>query len=83
MSALQLVAWSLRMPENSGDAGGWLVERARTQPQSDVFPLQSQLPALFADTNLHAGLLVALLCAPACWWLLFHTGADSSCAPSV
>jgi simple sugar transport system permease protein len=71
--ALQIVAFSLQMPDREGAAHGWLLERAQTQPQSDVLPARSQLPALLADTNLHVGLFVALLCAGACWWFLFRT----------
>jgi simple sugar transport system permease protein len=71
--ALQLVAFSLQMPDREGAPHGWLLERAQTQPQSDVLAERSQLPPLLADTNLHAGLLIALLCAVACWWFLFRT----------
>jgi len=45
----------------------------RPQPQTDVLPEAAQLPALVADTTLHAGLIIALLCAGLCWWLLFRT----------
>jgi ABC-type uncharacterized transport system permease subunit len=62
--ALQLVAFAVQGP---------LQEEARTQPQSDVLPLQAQLPALIPDTTLHAGLVIALVCAVLCWWLLFRT----------
>jgi simple sugar transport system permease protein len=71
--ALQIVAFSLQMPDNEGAAHGWLLENAQTQPQSDVLPEQAQLPTLLADTNLHVGLFIALACALACWWLLFRT----------
>ncbi len=71
--ALQAVAFSLQMPDTEGAAHGWLLESAQTQPQSDVLPEQAQLPALLADTNLHIGLFIALVCAFACWWLLFRT----------
>ena len=62
--ALQLVAFAVQGP---------LQERAGTQPQSDELPLSAQLPALLRDTTLHAGLIIALLCVVACWWLLFRT----------
>ena len=52
---------------------GPLQERARTQPQTDVFPLRAQLPALINGTNCHIGLVIAITCAGACWWLLFRT----------
>jgi ABC-type uncharacterized transport system permease subunit len=47
--ALQMVAVSLQMPDNEGAAHGWLLERAQSQPHSDVLPEQAQLPALLAD----------------------------------
>jgi simple sugar transport system permease protein len=78
--ALQVVAFSLQMPDSEGSAHGWLLENAQTQPQSDVLPPQAQLPALLPDTNLHVGLFVALACALACWWLLFRTGTRLSTA---
>lgn len=62
--ALQLVVFSVQGP---------LQESARSQPQSDVFPLSAQLPALLADTTLHVGLFIALFAVLACWWLLFRT----------
>ncbi|HVF85416.1 MAG TPA: ABC transporter permease, partial [Abditibacteriaceae bacterium] len=62
--ALRLIEFAVQGP---------LQERARTQPQSDLFPEASQLRALMADTNLHAGLLVAIACAVAVWWLLNRT----------
>jgi simple sugar transport system permease protein len=71
--ALQLVAFSLQVPEKTGQAHGWLLERAQTQPQSDVLPIQSQLPALWRDTSLHIGIIVAIMCSVLCWWLLFRT----------
>jgi simple sugar transport system permease protein len=52
---------------------GPLQERARTQPQTDVFPPKAQLPALIDGTNCHIGLLIAIVCTGACWWLLFRT----------
>ncbi|MBV9470533.1 MAG: ABC transporter permease [Abitibacteriaceae bacterium] len=64
--ALQIVAFAV------GDQGP-LQEAERTQPQTDLLPLRAQLPALIPNTNLHAGLFIALLCALVCWWLLFRT----------
>jgi simple sugar transport system permease protein len=52
---------------------GPLQERAHQQPQTDVLPAISQLPALIPDTTLHAGVFLAVLCAALCWWLLFRT----------
>jgi len=43
------------------------------QPRTDMLPEEAQMPILLANTPLHAGLVVALLCAAACWWLLFRT----------
>ncbi len=62
--ALQIVTFALQGP---------LQERAHREPQSDVLPLQSQIPALLAGTNLHFGLYGALAAAVGCWWLLFRT----------
>lgn len=71
--ALQLVVFSLQLPDKPGATHGWLLEKAQAQPQSDLFPRQAQLPALISDTSLHVGLFIALLCAFVCWWLLFRT----------
>ncbi len=49
---------------------GPLQERAKSQPQSDLFPMRAQLPALMADTNLHAGLFLAIFCAAMLWFFL-------------
>jgi simple sugar transport system permease protein len=71
--AIQLVAFSLKMPDARGGPHGWLLEAAHTQPQSDVLPDHAQLSALVAGTTLHSGLFLALLCGVLCWWLLFKT----------
>jgi ABC-type uncharacterized transport system permease subunit len=71
--ALRVVEFSLKMPEARGGAHGWLLETARSQPQSDLLPERAQLPALLAGTTLHAGLFLALFAALACWWFLFKT----------
>jgi simple sugar transport system permease protein len=71
--ALELVAFSLKMPDESGGPHGWLLEAARSQPQSDLLPERAQLSALVAGTTLHSGLFLTVLCAFACWWLLFKT----------
>lgn len=57
---------------------GWLVngplmEAASTYPQSDALAAAARLPRLFTGYRLHAGLLVALLCAAGTWMLLFRT----------
>lgn len=57
---------------------GWLVngplmEAAGTYPQSDALAAAARLPRLFTGYRLHAGLLVALLCAAGTWMLLFRT----------
>jgi simple sugar transport system permease protein len=62
--ALQCIAFAVQGP---------LQETTGGQPQSDVLPKAAQLPTLIEDTNLHIGLFIALLCAVALWWLLFHT----------
>ncbi|MDQ3813867.1 MAG: ABC transporter permease, partial [Armatimonadota bacterium] len=61
--ALQLVSFAVQGP---------LQEQARTQPQTDVLSSRAQLPTLLYQP-LHIGLFIALLCAGACWWLLFRT----------
>jgi simple sugar transport system permease protein len=71
--AIQLVAFSLKMPDTRGGPHGWILETTRTQPQSDVLPEGAQLSALIAGTTLHSGLFLALIAASACWWLLFKT----------
>lgn len=80
--ALQIVAFSLRLPDTvtdaSGntvmrDAGGWLIQASKQQPETDVLPEVSQVPALLSDTPLHWGLPLALLAVFAIWWLLFRT----------
>jgi simple sugar transport system permease protein len=71
--AAQLVAFSLKMPDEPGGAHGWLLEVAASQPQSDVLPERAQLPTLIAGTTLHAGLFLVLICAVGCWWLLFRS----------
>ena len=57
---------------------GPLQERARTQPQTDVFPDRAQLPSLIDNTNCHIGLIIAIMCAFACSWLLFKTESGLS-----
>ncbi len=52
---------------------GPLQERAKSQPQTDVFPPRAQLPVLIANSNCHVGLLIALTCALGLWWFLFRT----------
>jgi simple sugar transport system permease protein len=71
--AIQLVAFSLQIPDKPGGARGWLLEKEGVQPLSDAMQSRSQLPSLMANTNLHAGLFLALLCAGLCWWFLFRS----------
>jgi simple sugar transport system permease protein len=71
--ALQLLAFSLKMPDEAGAPHGWLLEKAQSQPQSDVIPDAAQVPALLPSTTLHYGLLLALMLSFVCWWLLFKT----------
>jgi simple sugar transport system permease protein len=62
--AIQLAVFAVQGP---------LQERAKAQPQTDVLYDGAQLPVLIADTNLHAGLFVALAAAFLCWWLFYRT----------
>ncbi len=71
--AIQLVSFSLQIPDKPGAPRGWLLETKAVQPQSDSMAAQSQLPSLMANTNLHVGLFIALLCAFGCWWFLFRS----------
>jgi simple sugar transport system permease protein len=65
--------FSLQLPSNENEPTGWLLERSRTQPQSDVMAQGAQLPALVPYSNLHAGLFIALAAAFGCWWFLFRS----------
>jgi simple sugar transport system permease protein len=80
--ALQIVVFSLRLPDTvtdaagntvARDAGGWLIQASKQQPETDVLPDASQIPALLTDTPLHWGLPLALLAVFGIWWLLYHT----------
>ena len=71
--AVAIVAFSLQLPAKPGGVHGWLLETAQSQPQSDVLPRAAQLPALLAGTTLHAGAIIALLCAVGCWWFFART----------
>lgn len=71
--AVALVAFSLQLPAQPGGVHGWLLESAQSQPQSDVLPQAAQLPALLAGTTLHAGAIIALLCALVGWWFFTRT----------
>ena len=71
--ALQLVSFSLQIPDKPAAPRGWLLETKAVQPLSDPIAPMSQLPSLMANTNLHAGLFIALLCAFGCWWFLFRS----------
>lgn len=71
--AIQMVAFSLTIPDKPGVLRGWLLESKGVQPLSDTISTAAQIPALVPNTNLHAGLLLALLCAAFCWWFLFRS----------
>jgi simple sugar transport system permease protein len=63
--ALQIVVFAVQGP---------LQERVEhPDPQTDMLPLHAQLSPLMPNTTLHSGLIVALVCAVACWWLLYRT----------
>lgn len=63
-TAIQIASYAVQGP---------LKEKTGQLTQTDVLPDAAQLPSIVADTSLHWGLLVALLCVGLCWWLLFRT----------
>jgi simple sugar transport system permease protein len=71
--AVALVAFSLQLPSTPGGVHGWLLEKAQSQPQSDVLSRVAQLPALLTGTTLHVGAIIALFCAIGVWWLFTRT----------
>ncbi len=52
---------------------GPLKEKAGAYPQTDPIPGNAQLPLLIADTRLHFGLVVALLCAVIFYFIITRT----------
>ncbi len=71
--AIRIVEFSLQIPAAPNEPRGWLLESAGAQPQSDVMPPAAQLSPIVRDSNLHAGLFLALACAFGCWWFLFRS----------
>jgi simple sugar transport system permease protein len=64
--ALHLVSWLVRGP---------LQEPLGIYPQSPSIPESGRLPLLASPSRLHAGIVIALLAAPALWWVLRTTAA--------
>lgn len=54
---------------------GPLQEPMHVYPQSDPLPALARLPRLIAGTRLHWGFVIALIAAPAAWWVMRHTAA--------
>ncbi|MEB3297866.1 MAG: ABC transporter permease [Candidatus Sericytochromatia bacterium] len=61
--AFRLVGWLVRVP----------LHGPGSIPQTRYVVEGARLPVLWADTRLHAGLIVALAVAAGLWWLLWHT----------
>ncbi len=64
--ALYVVGWLVRGP---------LQEPTGIYPQSGVLSEATRLPLLWNGTRLHAGFLLALVCAGALWWFGARTAA--------
>jgi simple sugar transport system permease protein len=64
--ALHLVSWLVRGP---------LQEPLGIYPQSPSIPEGARLPLLAPPSRLHAGIVIALIAAPALWWMLRTTAA--------
>ena len=64
--ALYLVGYLVRGP---------LQEPTHIYPQSATLPELARLPRLIPATRLHIGLLVAVIAAVACWWIVAHFAA--------
>lgn len=64
--ALYMVGFLVRGP---------LQEPTRVYPQTEALAPAAQLPRLFAGTRLHWGLVLALVAAGGCWFVLRHTAA--------
>jgi simple sugar transport system permease protein len=64
--ALHLVSYLVRGP---------LQEPLGIYPQSPSIPAAARLPLLAAPSRLHAGIVIAIIAAPALWWFLRSTAA--------
>jgi ABC-type uncharacterized transport system permease subunit len=64
--ALNLVSYLVRGP---------LQEPTHIYPQTELVAAGARLPRLWADTRLHAGIVVAVMVALATWWFLARTAA--------
>ena len=62
--AIDLASWAVRGP---------LQESRRVFPQSEALALDVRLPALWTETRLHWGFVLAALLAVALWWALART----------
>lgn len=64
--ALYVVGWLVRGP---------LQEPTGVYPQSGVLTEATRLPLLWNGTRLHAGFIIAIVCAVGLWWFLTRTAA--------
>jgi general nucleoside transport system permease protein len=64
--AANLVSYLVRGP---------MQEPSRVYPQTASIPDAAQLPRLWAETRLHAGVLIAVAVGVAAWWILKRTAA--------
>ena len=64
--AANLVSYLVRGP---------LQEPTHVYPQTDPISEGARLPQLWSGTRLHAGIIVATVCAVAVWWFLSRTAA--------
>jgi len=64
--AANLVSYLVRGP---------LQEPTRVYPQTNPIAVSAQLPRLWTDTRLHAGVVIAIVVALVAWWFLARTAA--------
>jgi general nucleoside transport system permease protein len=64
--AILLVSWAVNGP---------LMEAQGRYPWGEEIPAGMRLARLLPGTRIHVGVLVAIICAVAVWWLLFRTVA--------
>jgi ABC-type uncharacterized transport system permease subunit len=65
-TALQVLSWAVHGP---------LIEPSHAYPISQALPDSACLYRFFSPSRLNAGMLLALVLAPACYFWLFHTNA--------
>lgn len=65
-TAMQIVSWAVHGP---------LMEPSRSFPASAMLPAAARLVRYLPPSRLNAGMLLALVLAPACYVWMFHTNA--------